>query len=79
MTGQWVNTSTDSVEFYCKELSNRSALVFRMRRAGVDYNVCISGARVRCAESTFASLQDAQAWADQELGEVPLQERAVGE
>jgi hypothetical protein len=77
MTGQWVDTSTESVEFYCKELTDRSALVFRMCRAGVDYNACVSGARVRCAQTTFSSLAEAQAWADRELG-VVLQEDAVG-
>lgn len=77
MSKQWVDTSTEAAEFYRKDVRDRVGMIFRMRGLRGGYSACVTGARVRCADTPFASLQEAKTWADRELG-IVLQERAIG-
>jgi len=75
----WIKSSTQSLECYIYETAHGSALVFRHLGNGPSgYDVCIIDGYFRCADRPFLVLDEARAWAEEQLGGV-LQERAVGE
>ena len=81
MGQNWKNASTLMVELYELATPEAIALVFRTRSNTKGYYATIEDVHsVQCNEECFASLADAQSWAEQQLdtSAVPLLERWVG-
>jgi hypothetical protein len=77
MYDQWTDSSTRSVECYKKETPLGSAMVVRSKEADYGYASFVYNGVLRCADTHFSSLEEAQEWAESMLG-VPLYERALG-
>jgi hypothetical protein len=73
----WIDSSTRILECYIYEVPHGTALVFHCIGSGQGYDACIIDSNFRCPDESFLVLDEAQAWAERELGSV-LKERSVG-
>lgn len=77
MNNHWKDDSNDVLEFYATESTTGSALVVRVRGEHHGYAAYVFRGFVQCADDHFASLREAQAWAEATLSR-PFLERSVG-